>query len=129
MLWIAFLVLCFYALLRYIVLPQLRVLRKVLGSPVETASDSQSVLDKIGRHAAGVKTAVLGTAGAIVTTLPDASAQLHDILAEFHEFDFKMIVPPDLALKISGFIMLAMVATHVVGIVFAAKAEPRKDIS
>ena len=73
---------------------------------------------------AGAKTAVLGAIGVVTSALsflpPDTLPGLHDV-------SWSAFVSEGTALKISSFLMIAMIVTHAVGLRRAAEVEPKKD--
>ena len=79
----------------------------------------------------GLKTWLLGVVGVVAAALPqilDAlTHQAPGILEQLRLVDFTAFFSPEVALKVSGGVILAMTVTHVVGLVAAVQIEPRKD--
>ncbi len=103
-----------------IVWPQLQKFRAVADIVGKIEADGATRWQKIRLWLLGLKTPLSGLIGILITTLPDALVNLHLV-------DFSAFFTPDLALKISGAIMLLMTVTHILGMVGAVKIVPKKD--
>lgn len=103
-----------------VVRPNLKKFRATAGINAKIAAAETSLWQRICLRLLGMKTLLTAIAGLIVTVLPN-------LLADLHEIDFGAFVGQDIALKISGGIMLLMTVTHVLGMVTAAKIEPVKE--
>lgn len=79
----------------------------------------------------GLKTWLLGVLGVVAAALPqilDALAHHAPMLLEqLRLVDFTAFFSPEVALKVSGGIILAMTVTHVLGLVTAVRIEPKPD--
>lgn len=102
-----------------IVLPKLKQFRATAGINAKIAAAETSLWQRICLRLLGMKTLLAAIAGMIVTVLPT-------LLEDLHEIEFSAFVSQDIALKISGGIMLLMTITHILGMVTAANIEPVK---
>jgi hypothetical protein len=103
-----------------IVLPELQKFRVTADIIAKIETDGVTRWQKIKLWLLGLKTPLSGLIGVLVTALPGALEQLHLV-------DFSAFFTADIALKISGAIMLLMTVTHIFGIAAAAKIEPKKE--
>jgi hypothetical protein len=103
-----------------IIRPKLRQFRTVarIFDKIDASGATQGERFKL--WLLGQKTVFSGMIGVFVTTMPG-------ILDQLHLIDFSMFVTPDLALRISGVIMLLMSVFHIYGMVTAAMIEPVKQ--
>lgn len=128
MLWLVILGMLSLALYLLVVVPKWRAYRSIadIGAKIEAANGN--IWQRISLQFSGLKTAIIGFVGTFVTLLPQLAELCHQILVEFHDVDFSPFFSAETALRVSGLIMLAMVATHAFGLVFAAKIDPKKDV-
>lgn len=103
----------------FVVSPKLRELRRLAGIFEKLDCAALTGLQKVKLRLFGLKTWLIGVLGVIVAALPTALETLRLV-------DYNAFFSADVALKISGAIMLLMTITHIVGVVQAAAIEPRR---
>lgn len=127
MIWLFILIVLSLGLYLLVFVPKWLAYRSIADIPAKIKAADGNVWQRMSLQFSGLKTAIFGLIGTFVTLLPQLTDAIHTVLVEFHEVDFTPFVSAQTALRISGVIMLAMVATHVFGLVFAAKIEPKKE--
>ncbi|WP_395664552.1 hypothetical protein [Methylocella sp.] len=119
MTWFALVLAAGVAVYMFVIRPKLREFRATAGV-AEAASAASSGWARLRLRLLGLKTCLFGAAGVLTAALPGALEQLRLV-------DFSAFFSADTALKISSAIMLAMTVTHILGLVDAARIEPRKE--
>ncbi|PNG26994.1 hypothetical protein [Methylocella silvestris] len=112
-----------------IIRPKLKQFRLTTGIIDELDDYALAGWARIKLRVLGLKTWILGVAGIGVAALPQLLDGLAHIapgaLESLHLVDFSAFFAPEVALKISGAIMLAMTVTHILGLAKAAEIEPK----
>ncbi len=103
-----------------VIRPKLKEFRTAADILAKIDSAGLTQWQKLKLWSLGQKTWFSGAAGVLVTVLPDALDRLHLV-------DFSAFFTQEIALKISGIIMLLMTVTHILGMVTAAKIDPKKE--
>ncbi|ACK51974.1 hypothetical protein Msil_3064 [Methylocella silvestris BL2] len=119
MLWFALLTAASLAVYFLFIRPKLKEFRVIAGILDKIDEAGLSGWQKFKLRLLGQKTWLSGAIGVFVTVLPGALDNLHLV-------DFSAFFAEEVALKISGAIMLLMTVTHIFGIVRAAQIEPKK---
>ncbi len=101
-----------------VIRPQLAQFRATAGILAAIDAAGLARWQAIRLRLLGLKTWFFGCLGILVTVLPAALESLHLV-------DWTTFFTPEVALKISGVIMLLMTVTHILGMVTAAKIEPK----
>jgi hypothetical protein len=120
MIWFALATIAGFGVYLGVIRPKLRQFRIVASVADKIDASGATGGERVKLWLLGQKTVISGMIGVFVTTMPG-------ILDQLHLIDFSMFVTPDLALKISGIIMLLMSVFHIYGMVTAALIEPVKQ--
>jgi hypothetical protein len=120
MIWFAIATMAGFGVYLGVIWPKLREFRFVTGIFDQIDAAGTGSRKRVTLWLLGQKTAISGMVGVFVSTMPG-------VLDELHVVDFSVFVTPELALKISGVIMLLMSIFHIYGMVAAAMIEPKKE--
>lgn len=104
----------------FVIRPKVREFRSIADIRDRLESAELRPFVKFKLRLLGLKTWSVAAAGVFVTALPG-------MLETLRLVDFSAFFTPEIALKISGAIMILMSVTHVLGLVAAAKIEPKAD--
>lgn len=129
MIWFALFTAATLAVYFFVVRPKLKEFRLTAGILDHLDDFALAGWQRVRLRLLGLKTWLLGCLGVLVAALPQLLDGIAHVapgaLESLHLVDFSAFFAPEIALKISGAIMLAMTVTHILGLAKAVEIEPR----